>query len=260
MKTLTSHGRIWMALLVVLVLPAWSGAAAVLAVPPKGEQPPAQPKDSPVLPPVTGEKPAPREETSPADRPASVLLTPTHGGVLATTKEFSFEIVFHSDRVEIYVRDKGGQNIPLKDVKGTAGFEFPDAVRKSLEAKLVRLDSKEGEWLQGEADLRKIADGEAIARFHFSGLPGKEADLDLMQAFHIVRLLKYVCEKDNQILDQPGTCSKCKAALIQAYMCFRCPKHPEVVSDKKADPCWKCGDRALELRVDRMYGPGSRVD
>lgn len=218
--------------------------------------------------------------------PLAVAQSDTHGGVIANTKEFNFEVAFHTDRVALYLYDQGMVRLPLKGVKGTVDLEFivragekvpekgpglkpeipekgPGPVpekggekaiekgRAPLAAPLVFIDTKEGDSLEANLDLSRIAEGDAQATFKLTGLSGKEErDATINVPFRVARLARYACSKDNVEQDRPGKCPKCLSDLHRQWIFYGCPVHAEVASDRKTDTCWKCGGKMLLLMVE----------
>ncbi|MBI3268033.1 MAG: hypothetical protein HYZ53_03355 [Planctomycetes bacterium] len=218
----------------------------------------ASPTNFASAPPLPPPPPAPPPEKAPAN---------DHGGVRVETREFDFEVVFHHDRLALWTYDKGGKHVASRDLQATAEFDFtepergepgevdrraggePEAKpRGPIKVELVRLDTAEGAWLQGDVDLQRIAEGEAIARLRVSGLPGKEErTVELSQPFRIARACKYVCKVCETFADRPGTCRRCGARLERHRTFYGCLRHAAVASDRKGDACWKCGERLVEL-------------
>ncbi len=214
-----------------------------------------------------------------------------HGGLItmSTKKEFHFEVVFHSDSVQVYLYDGKQNPISAKGVSGITSLLFrePDHKPKSLNADLVYINPAEQkkdeddhghkkeekgrheqDFLQAKINLTKVQTGNMKAVFALKNLPGKnEKNVNFLKIFKLGRLVEYVCPmKDSKPTNHPGKCSKCGMNLERVTYIYSCPMHPKVTSQNPVDKCWICGaklsrdkDRAKEHKEEEKYGEKKHI-
>ncbi len=98
---------------------------------------------------------------------------PLHGGKVAMTKEYHFEVVFAKAGVKVYPRTHQDKPLDASRLAGTATFYHPDSPKPRSEQKLTPTPASPGratESLEASLDLSKIPTGGKVA-FRVSGLP-----------------------------------------------------------------------------------------
>ena len=99
---------------------------------------------------------------------------PLHGGKVAMTKEYHFEVVFAKDGLKVYPRSHEDQPIDVSRVTGTATFYHPNSPKPWFERKLAPTAARPGEAPSsvGTAiDLSKVPATGAKVAFKLEGLP-----------------------------------------------------------------------------------------
>lgn len=188
-----------------------------------------------------------------------------HGGQVVMTKEFHFEVAFHTDGVHVFAYDHEQKRISSKGMTGTVRVEFVDQARKAAQADLDYVVAREvpppgdGEapfdCLHASLDLSKLGEAEATATFELSGLPSRtESSAKFTQPFKMARIVEFVCEACSVVSILTGTCTKCSSPFVLKRSYFGCPMHPEVASDRDGDICWKCGGMKLVNTVEGAAG------
>lgn len=130
-----------------------------------------------------------------------------HGGSVTMTREFHFEVVFHRDKIQVYLY--GGEENPLstEGVSGSVRVRFRDRNRKRVEAALVYVnpnkeagghehgqgDPKEKvqDYLEAKVDLSKVPERGAKATIRLEKVPGqKEREVSFTETFRLARLVE----------------------------------------------------------------------
>ncbi len=100
--------------------------------------------------------------------------SPLHGGKVAMTKEYHFEVVFAKDGLKLYPRSHEDKPIDASRLTGTASFYHANSPKPWAEQKLVATLAKPGQAtasVQATIDLSNVpASGEKVS-FKVSGLP-----------------------------------------------------------------------------------------
>lgn len=99
---------------------------------------------------------------------------PLHGGKVAMTKEYHFEVVFAKDGFKVYPRSHEGQPVDASRLTGTATFYHPSSPKPWFERKLTATSASPGKPVSsiGTAiDLSKVPTSGAKAEFKIEGLP-----------------------------------------------------------------------------------------
>ncbi|MBI3271203.1 MAG: hypothetical protein HYZ53_19525 [Planctomycetes bacterium] len=180
-----------------------------------------------------------------------------HGGEATMTKEFHFEVAFHSDGVHVHLYDGKQAPISGKGVTGSVDVKFKDAKRALLHAELAWVeDAAAGGYLGARLELTKIDEGDAKATFKLKGLPGKaEKDVEFTQSFKMARSLGWACPTCKATSTKPGDCAKCGKDMVAQKSHYACSMHPEVVSDKEGT-CWKCNMKLTRVEDKPEAGGG----
>jgi hypothetical protein len=99
---------------------------------------------------------------------------PLHGGKVAMTKEYHFEVVFAKDGLKVYPRSHEDQPVDASRLAGTATFYHPNSPKPWFERKLVPTAASPGTAVVsiGTAiDLSKVPQAGAKVEFKVQGLP-----------------------------------------------------------------------------------------
>jgi hypothetical protein len=99
---------------------------------------------------------------------------PLHGGKVAMTKEYYFEVVFAKNGVSVYPRTHEDKPIDVSRLSGTATFYHPSVERPWFERKLVQQATRPGQAASSigyKVDLSKVPETGAKVAFKVEGLP-----------------------------------------------------------------------------------------
>jgi len=99
---------------------------------------------------------------------------PLHGGKVAMTKEYHFEVVFAKDGLKIYPRTHEDQPIDASRLTGTATFHHPNSPKPWFERKLAPTAASPGSAPTSigiAIDLGKVPASGAKVEFKVEGLP-----------------------------------------------------------------------------------------
>lgn len=99
---------------------------------------------------------------------------PHHGGKVAMTKEYHFEVVFAKDGLKVYPRSHEDQPIDASRLTGTATFYHPDSPKPWFERKLAPTAASPGKApasIGSSVDLSKVPATGAKVQFKVEGLP-----------------------------------------------------------------------------------------
>jgi hypothetical protein len=99
---------------------------------------------------------------------------PLHGGKVAMTKEYHFEVVFAKDGLKVFPRSHEDQPVDASRLTGTATFYHPNSPKPWFERKLTATAAGPGKLVSsiGTAiDLSKVPSSGAKAEFKIEGLP-----------------------------------------------------------------------------------------
>jgi hypothetical protein len=99
---------------------------------------------------------------------------PLHGGKVAMTKEYHFEVVFAKDGLNIYPRSHEDQPVDASRLTGTATFYHPNSTKPWFERKLAPTASSPGRASSSigtTIDLSKVPPTGAKVAFRIEGLP-----------------------------------------------------------------------------------------
>lgn len=100
--------------------------------------------------------------------------SPLHGGKMATTKGYHFEVVFAKNGVTVFPRTHENKPVDASRLTGTATFYHPHSPNAWFELKLAPSASpgKAAASLGAAIDLSKVPVGGPKVTFKISGLPG----------------------------------------------------------------------------------------
>lgn len=99
---------------------------------------------------------------------------PLHGGKVAMTKEYHFEVVFAKDGLKVFPRDHDDQRLDASKLTGTATFYHPNSPKAWFERKLSPTAAGPGRsvsFLGCVIDLSKVPTKGATVEFRIDGLP-----------------------------------------------------------------------------------------
>jgi len=206
------------------------------------------------------EKPAGQEAAGHTHEKSSL-----HGGQVTMTKEFHFEVLFLRDGIQVHLYDRNQNPIPFRAASGEATLTIPGKgdVTVPLSLKKAAEGKHEGhehvgadlqlDWLEGRADLSKLREDEARIQFRIRNLPGdKEKEDAFRQAFHLARLVRFRCPKHPETLSETvGKCPKGDGEMQRVAVWYSCPMHPKVVERDPAARCPDCGMK-LDQKVEPM--------
>lgn len=99
---------------------------------------------------------------------------PLHGGKVAMTKEYHFEVVFAKDGLKVYPRSHEDQSIDASRLIGTATFFHPNSPKPWFERKLAPAATTDGKApvsIGSSIDLSTVPATGAKVEFRVEGLP-----------------------------------------------------------------------------------------
>ena len=99
---------------------------------------------------------------------------PLHGGKVAMTKEYHFEVVFAKDGLKVYPRSHEDQPVDASRLAGTATFYHPSSPKPWFERKLAPTAASPGKVpvsIGSVVDLSKVPQAGAKVEFKVEGLP-----------------------------------------------------------------------------------------
>jgi hypothetical protein len=99
---------------------------------------------------------------------------PLHGGKVAMTKEYHFEVVFARDGLKVFPRTHEDQPIDASQLTGTAAFHYRNAPKPWFERTLVASAASPGQAgfsLGTTIDLSKVPTTGTTVTFQVEGLP-----------------------------------------------------------------------------------------
>lgn len=99
---------------------------------------------------------------------------PLHGGKVAMTKEYHFEVVFAKDGLKVYPRSHEDKPVDASRLFGTATFYHPNSPKPWFERKLAPAATDPGKAPSSIAtaiDLSKVPAAGAKVEFRIEGLP-----------------------------------------------------------------------------------------
>ena len=98
---------------------------------------------------------------------------PLHGGRVAMTKEYHFEVVFSKDDLKVYPRSHEDQPVDASRLTGTATFYHPSSPKPWFERKLAPTAASPGKapTIGTAIDLSKVPATGAKVEFKVEGLP-----------------------------------------------------------------------------------------
>ncbi len=201
----------------------------------------------------------PKQDLEPKERqpeePRAAEGSLPHDGVAAKSREFTYEIAFHTYGIEVYISDLQGQPVPTKGVAGTVEMAFgePGRVRESAGlAPILARETGAPEGLGADLALDHVAQGEASAVIRLTGLPGQsEREAEIEAGFRLARIVQLVCPTCYFSPRSGNMCPGCKIPLVEQRSLFVCPVHVEVASDRPGSRCWRCAGQALKPNVER---------
>lgn len=253
----------WLPLGLSLLLAVGGGLQALFAedAKPKGgdskglqeeEKAPGDPKAEPQ---ERGED-QPKGEKEEAMRPAEGdRLALPHDGVSAKSREFTYEIAFHTYGAEVYILDLQGDPIPAEGISGTIEMSTNEPGRLTESAILAPMPAGEGggsDGLRADMALDHLAQGEASAIIRLKGLPGTdEKEAEVQAGFRLARIVQRICPQCYFAPRNGIACEGCKLPLVEQRSLFVCPVHAEIASDRSGAHCWRCAGQALKLNVER---------
>lgn len=179
-----------------------------------------------------------------------------HGGQVTKTDEFSFEVVFYRNGIQIYGYDHAQAPLDMEDIKGSVNVKFSDSKRKPIEARLACVAGKRkagghgsGSYLAAKVNLSRVHEGKAEASFRLEALPGKaEKTATFEGTFRLPRMTEYVCPMACvKPLAEKGGCPKCGMSLKERSYIYACPMHAGVTSSADGTKCWTCGMKLVKV-------------
>lgn len=99
---------------------------------------------------------------------------PLHGGKVAMTQEYHFEVVFAKDGLKVYPRTHEDKPIDASRLTGTASFYHPNSPKPWFERKLAATAASPGQAASSigtTIDLSKVPATGAKVEFKVDGLP-----------------------------------------------------------------------------------------
>jgi len=99
---------------------------------------------------------------------------PLHGGKVAMTKEYHFEVVFAKDGMKVYPRSHEDQPVDASRLTGTATFYHPSSPKPWFERKLAPTAASPGRApasIGSAIDLSKVPATGVKVEFKVEGLP-----------------------------------------------------------------------------------------
>jgi hypothetical protein len=99
---------------------------------------------------------------------------PLHGGKVAMTQEYHFEVVFAKDGLKVYPRTHEDKPIDASRLTGTATFYHPNSPKPWFERKLAATAASPGQAVASigtTIDLSKVPATGARVEFKVAGLP-----------------------------------------------------------------------------------------
>jgi hypothetical protein len=99
---------------------------------------------------------------------------PLHGGKVAMTKEYHFEVVFAKDGLKVYPRSHEDRPLDASRLTGTATFYHPNSPKPWFERKLSATAASPGRAASSigtSVDLSKVPANGAKVEFKVEGLP-----------------------------------------------------------------------------------------
>ena len=99
---------------------------------------------------------------------------PLHGGKVAMTEEYHFEVVFAKDGLKVYPRSHEDKPLDASRLTGTATFYHPNSPKPWFERKLAPTPASPGQpkaSIGAAVDLSKVPASGAKVEFKVEGLP-----------------------------------------------------------------------------------------
>ena len=99
---------------------------------------------------------------------------PLHGGKVAMTKEYHFEVVLAKDGLKVYPRSHEDKPLEASRLTGTATFYHPNSPKPWFERKLAPISAGPGQPIASigtAVDLAKLPASGAKVEFKVEGLP-----------------------------------------------------------------------------------------
>ncbi len=182
---------------------------------------------------------------------------PLHGGKVAMTKEYHFEVVFAKDGLKVYPRTHQDKPLDASRLAGTATFYDSDSSKPRFEHNLTPAPASPGratESLGAGRDLSKIPTSGAKVVFKVSGLPDAAEPVATFTA-------PFALAASNEIVVVKATKADEKAVAVQKT----CPVSKEELDsmggplkisrgDKSTFICCKGCLKEVQANPDKFLG------
>jgi len=145
-----------------------------------------------------------------------------HGGQIKIASPFSFEVVYQTQEIRLYVYGPNSKPLAAGDIKGAITLQVRNAAKTSqvpLQYVPRPAGSSEQDYLAAKVDLSKIKNGDMTVSFKLDNLPdSKQSKAAFTQTFALTKVkpkvsLATVGEADRAGIEQQKVCPVTGAKL-----------------------------------------------